>query len=349
MLEELAVPIGLRSAYLTALIILIAFLILAKLTFLIFNHVLLRFTGRTKTEIDDKIIHALRSPIYYSVIAIGVLVAVGYAGLTGRPSYYFGNVVKSVLIIIWAIAAARIVDILVQDMGKRLAARTKSKIDDQLLPLIDNLSRLVVIFVAFLIVLDIWHINISPLLASAGIASFAVAFAAKDTISNFFGGISIFLDRPYKLGDYILLDTGERGQIVDIGVRSTRIKTRDDVLITIPNAAMASAKITNESAPYKKVRVRIKVGVAYGSDIDEVEKTMLAIAEANEHIAKEPEPRVRFREFGDSALLFELLCWIDDPELKGRVIHELNKAIYNTFKEKEIKIPFPQVDVHLQK
>lgn len=167
-----------------------------------------------------------------------------------------------------------------------------------------------------------------------------MAFAAKDTIANFFGGISIFVDRPYKIGDYIVLDKGERGEVVEIGIRSTRIKTRDDILISIPNSIIANTKIINESVPIPKFRVRIPIGVAYGSDIDLVEKTLIEIASENENILQEPEPRVRFREFGESSLNFELLCWAKEPALRGL-------TVYNNFKKKGIKIPFPQRDIHI--
>ena len=155
------------------------------------------------------------------------------------------------------------------------------------------------------------------------------------------------MDRPYKIGDYIVLGTGERGEVVSIGVRSTRMKTRDDVLIAIPNSIIANSKIINESAPVPNFRVRVAVSVAYGSDIDLVEKTLLEIASNNGNIMPEPAPRVRFREFGDSSLNFELLCWAQEPAVRGLTIHELNSAIYKKFNEIGITIPFPQRDLHI--
>ncbi|MDH4232145.1 MAG: mechanosensitive ion channel, partial [Nitrospirota bacterium] len=204
-----------------------------------------------------------------------------------------------------------------------------------------------IIIAALMVVLSLWKVNITPLLASAGIAGAAVAFAAKDTIANFFGGISVFVDKPFTIGDYIVLDKGERGEVVAIGVRSTRIKTRDDIQITIPNSVIANTKIINESAPVPNFRVRIPVSVAYGSDIDLIERILLDIAAGNENVLPEPSPRVRFREFGESSLNFELLCWAKEPALRGLTIHHLNSAIYKKFNETGIRIPFPQRDVHL--
>jgi small-conductance mechanosensitive channel len=216
-----------------------------------------------------------------------------------------------------------------------------------IIPLVENVSRIIIIIAAVIVVLSLWRINITPVIASAGIAGAAVAFAAKDTIANFFGGISVFVDKPFKIGDYIVLDKGERGEVVAIGVRSTRIRTRDDILITIPNAIIANSKIINESAPVPNFRVRIPVSVSYGSDIDLVQEALLEVARKNENVLPDPSPRVRFREFGESSLNFELLCWAKEPALRGLTVHELNCAIYRKFSEAAIRIPFPQRDIHL--
>jgi len=156
-------------------------------------------------------------------------------------------------------------------------------------------------------------------------------------------------DSPYKIGDYIVLDTGERGEVTQMGMRSTRLLTRDDVEVTVPNAVMANAKIVNESGgPWEKERIRVPVGVAYGSDVDEVCQVLEAVASNHPEIVKQPAPRVRMRAFGNSSLDFELLAWIDRPVLRGRIRHDLLKNIYNAFIEHGIEIPFPQTDVHLR-
>ena len=150
------------------------------------------------------------------------------------------------------------------------------------------------------------------------------------------------MDRPYRLGDYIILSSGERGEVVDIGVRSTRILTRDDVLITVPNAAMANAMIINESGQVPRFRVRATVGVGYDSDLDQVEAELLACLTDIPEILRDPPPRVRFREFGDSALTFQLLAWIRHPADRGRVLHLINRNIHKRLRAAGIDIPYPQ-------
>lgn len=189
---------------------------------------------------------------------------------------------------------------------------------------------------------------VTAVFASAGIAGVAVALAARETLANFFGGVSIFLDRPFRAGDYIVLDTGERGEVKAVGMRSTRLQTRDDVLITIPNSVITGLKIVNESKPQQDFRVRIKIGVAYSSDLERVEEVLEDVAQNNAMVMENPSPRVRLRTFGDFSINYELLAWVKRPHDRGRLTHELSKAVFYRFKEEGIEIPFPQRDIHMR-
>jgi MscS family membrane protein len=222
-------------------------------------------------------------------------------------------------------------------------------IDANFIRIIARIATIAIVFVLVLRASSHMGVSLTAVFASAGIAGLALALAARETIANFFGGINILIDRPFKVGHYIILDSGERGEVVDVGLRSTRIITRDDVQISIPNSIITDAKIINESVPQNRFRVRIKISVAYGSDVDQVERLLLKTAKDNTLIALLPEPRVRFRNFGDSALEFELLCWAYKPDIKGQLVHQLNCSIYKAFNKADIRIPFPQRDVHVIK
>jgi small-conductance mechanosensitive channel len=335
------------STPLNALIIFIAFAAIAKVVDLLISNLLKTLARLSKTELDDRIIAVIHRPIFFTVLIAGALEAVTYLGPPAKGIFYTEGILYTVLSFIWIIAVIRTSNILIENALGKIADITGLGRD--LTPLIENVWKVVVFAAGVMIMLSIWKVNITPLLASAGIVGVAVALAAKDTLANFFGGISIFVDRPYKIGDYIVLAGKERGEVMEIGIRSTRIKTRDDVMISIPNSIIANSQITNESAPIPSYRVRIPIGVAYGSDIDQVEKILLDIATANANVITDDPPRVRFREFGDSSLNFELLCWIKEPALRGRTIHELNSAIYKAFNASGITIPFPQRDVHIRK
>jgi small-conductance mechanosensitive channel len=250
----------------------------------------------------------------------------------------------SVLLVFWTIAGIKLTRKIVKSILIRLFQF--SGLREDAIPALASLLKIIIIVISLIMLLAIWGVDLGPMLTSASIMSAVVLFAAKDTISNFFAGFTIIIDQPYKIGDYVDLST-ERGEVVEIGLRSTRIKTRDDILISIPNAIIANEKIINESAPEKKFRVRVPIGVSYNCDIDLVEKILLEIAVENENIYPEPEPRVRFRSFGDSSLNFELLGWAKEPELRGLTIHQINKEIVKRFRQNSIEIPYPQRDLHI--
>ncbi len=213
------------------------------------------------------------------------------------------------------------------------------------LALVNNLITVVLIVGGCLVLLRIWSIDLNPLLASAGLVTAIGALAARDTLADFFGGIAIFLDRPYHIGDFVVLNSGERGEVEGIGIRSTRIRTRDDVFVSIPNSVMATAKIINETGFLPQYRVRCHLGVAYNSDLDEVERVILASLADNPLILPEPKPRVRYRAFGDWAVELEVLAWIKDPRDRGAVRDQIIREVHRAFREGRIDIPFPQQEI----
>ena len=221
-----------------------------------------------------------------------------------------------------------------------------SLVEERTLPIFDLILTVIITGFSAYALLLVWDINPAAWLASAGVVGIAVGFAARDTLANLFAGFFIIADGPYQLGDYVVLDTGDRGEVTKVGIRSTRILTRDDVEIIVPNSEMANTKIFNESGGrWERFRIRIKVGVAYGSDVDQVIDVLEQVAKGQSRVCEDPSPRVRMRGFGDSSLDFELLCWVDHPAERGLVSHELYRAIYQAFKENGIQIPFPQRDV----
>lgn len=172
-----------------------------------------------------------------------------------------------------------------------------------------------------------------------------MGFAAKDTVANFFGGMALYFDDTYKVGDYVVLDDGQAGTVVKVGIRSTTLLTRSEVLVTVPNAVLNATKIQNQSAPQRRKRIKLPIGVAYGTDIDAFEALVLEIAADESLVLERPRPRMRFRSFGESALQYELLCWVDGPTRSGKTTHRLNRAIYQAVRAAGIEIPYPKRDV----
>ncbi|WP_457572846.1 mechanosensitive ion channel family protein [Desulfolithobacter sp.] len=323
------------------------YLLLAKLADLFIDKLLKRLAASTPFATDDKIISILHKPIQGSIILLGLMHALTLPPDLPSPwSTVLPNLIKTLTLILWW--GAFIKEIYHLNEINLAEWLEKRNIGRDIFYLVRNISLVLVIFAGILWGLLIWDVNLTPLFASAGIAGITVALAAKDTMANFFGGISVFADRAYKVGDYIILDATERGEVMEVGIRSTKIRTRDDVMITIPNSIMANSKIVNESAPQPRFRIRIDVGVAYDSDLRLVERTLLEVAKANTALAEKPEPRVRVRSFGESSINFQLLVWVRDPSMKGLETHNLLKMIHSTFRNKGITIPFPQRDIHIK-
>jgi len=299
---------------------------------------------RTKTDLDDEIVDRIRKPLAATVIFVGVRVVVGTLELSESVIFIVTGVLVTLAMMLWAQAAIGIGTAILNVLSTK--ASKHKLVQPKTLPLFDIVLKTIAYGGAAYGVLLAWNINVTAWLASAGIVGIAVGFAAKDTLANLFAGIFIIADTPYKLGDFINLDSGERGRVTDIGIRSTRLLTRDDIEVIIPNAQMGNAKIVNETGgPHELERVRVNIGVAYGSDIDKVREVLMEIGLNSKYLTKAFEPRVRFRAFGDSSLNFQLMGWIDEPVLRGRALDELNTAVYKRFNAEGIVIPFPQSDV----
>ncbi|MDX1643668.1 MAG: mechanosensitive ion channel family protein [Thermoanaerobaculia bacterium] len=329
------------------LALLLAFLVLAKLVDWIGSRLLARWTKHTSTDVDDELVAALHRPLFVSVLLLGLWLVLHRVELEELYLTLHERLIKSIAIVVWAVFAWKASRILLTAFS-RLEGR-HPLIQPRTVPLLDNTLKVLVAGGVVYFFFLTWGINVAAWMAGAGIVGIAVGFAAKDTLANLFAGISLIVDAPYKTGDFIVLDDGQRGMVTKIGLRSTRILTRDDIEITIPNSLIANQRVVNESGgPWPKERLRIDVGVAYGSDVDQVRRLLLEIAAEHEQVVRDPEPRVRFRRLGDSALELQLLCWVDEPVLRGRVIDALLTRIYQRFQQEGVVVPFPQRDLHVK-
>jgi small-conductance mechanosensitive channel len=298
------------------------------------ERVLRRAVRRTENRLDEVVLAELRLPVAASVALAGGYLAGDWLH-DGSFGFYLTASVLSAAVAVWGLALARLGDRVIELVDE------ESEVAD-FAPIFENLWTFAVLVGGLFAVLSVWQVDVTPLLASAGIAGIAVGFAAKDTVANFFGSIALYVDGTYTVGDYVKLDSGDAGTVVDISIRSTRLVTRDHVVVTVPNSVLNSARIVNRSGPRPHTRVRVPVGVAYGSDIDAVESALLDVAEDEDLVVDNPHPRVRFRGFGDSALEYELLAYVSNPMADARAKHRLNRGIYRRFREDGVEIPFPQ-------
>src|SRR3989338_6299492 len=290
--------------------------------------------------------------------------------------YFFNNpFIVIILIGLWFLILLWFVNTIFTTLIKSLTAKTKNHIDDILLPivkklllelnrtsavnkegeihsaipLVNNVLTIGIIALFGLVVLRIYEIDITPAIASAGIVGVALAFAAKDLVANLFGGISVFFDKPYQIGDYVIINEHYRGEVIEIGTRSTKIKTRDNILVTVPNSVMVTNAVINETGFEPSLKVRIPIQIAYKSNLENVEKIIISTVKTHREILHDPAPIVRYRQFADSGINLEVLVVIAHPADRGRIVHELIKLIFNEFQKKDIDIPYPQRDVRLYK
>jgi len=190
-------------------------------------------------------------------------------------------------------------------------------------------------------------LNLTSLAVVFGLLSVGIGFGLQNVVSNFISGLIILFERPIKIGDRITIGD-VLGDVVNISLRATLIRTVDNISIIVPNSEFITSRVINWSHRDPKVRVHIPVGVAYGSDVPLVIKSLLEVADNHPQVMKDPPPKVWFNEFGNSSLNFELLVWILDPKGRPDIISELNKRIDEIFRENKITIPFPQRDLHVR-
>jgi small-conductance mechanosensitive channel len=325
-------------------------IVLALLVRMLFVRVIKVFTRKTETDVDDQIARQIRGPLVWTIILVGVSLAYLEFGAPVRVNYFVLGILQTTIALMWAVALMRVGRILLEVVSVMV---DKIKfIEPRSLPLFDMVLTVIVVGGFLYAVCLAWSVPLTSWLASAGVLGIAVGFAAKDSLSNLFSGIFIVADTPYKVGDFVVLDNTIRGEVLEIGMRSTRLLTRDDIEITVPNApnaVIANSQIVNQTGgPHEKMRVRVKVEAAYGSDIDKVEEVLLGCVEGVEHVVDEPSPRVRFRSFGASGLVFELMAWIEKPVFRGRVLHALNGKVYKAFNQAGIEIPYSKQDVYVK-
>jgi len=210
-----------------------------------------------------------------------------------------------------------------------------------------RVSHYLLIITGIIIAFQFIGIDLSGLAVILGLLSVGIGFGLQNITSNFVAGLILLFERPIQIGDRVMIGDLE-GDVTDINIRSTTIRTLNNVSIIVPNSEFISNKVVNWSHGDTKVRIEVKVGVAYSSDLDLVLKTLKEIALEHPKVLKRPEPQVIFESFGDSAWNLNLRVWLPDPHKHHQIKSELNCAIVRKFRERNIEIPFPQQDVYVK-
>lgn len=340
-------PLGyiLQNNYVFAIIVLVVVILLSKLVLIIYEKVFKRLAKKTKTELDDIIFEQTEKPVFYLVLALGLRIVVTSLDFNG----FVTKIIDSIMAIVIVFVVHKVLDIFIKAWGSVFAKKTKTKIDDILLPLIHKISVVIFFIIGFMWVLKIWEFNITPYLAGVGISGLILGMALQDSLKNVFGGVSIILDKTYRIGDKIKIDSGEVGEVYDIGLRSTKIRTYDNEIIIIPNGNLSNSKIQNYTKPTSKVRVNVDVGVEYGTDVDKVKKIIIESISKMKDVLENPTPCVNFVLMGDFSLHFKLFFWVDDWKISYSKKLEATELVYNGLNKAKIGIAFPTQTIHLKK
>jgi MscS family membrane protein len=305
--------------------------------------VLKPLTKKTKTKVDDIIIKSFSSIIFYVILLVGIQTGLSQFQL---QTDVFQNIVSTLLVIIVSIFLFKIIGHFAELWIKEWKFKTKTTADERLIPFLQKILKAIVIILAVIFIFSAWNINISPFLATAGIAGLAIGLAVKDSLSNILGGLQLVLDRTFKVGDKVELESGEMGVILDIGLRSTKMKTYDNEVIYIPNGFLANAKIKNFTHPDVSIRVNVEFGVSYGSDTEKVRQVVLDAVRKIDTVIEEPEPIVQFLKMSDFSLDFIARAWVDEYIKAFSTKVRMTDEIYNALNRAGISIPFPTRTVY---
>jgi small-conductance mechanosensitive channel len=306
-----------------------------------------RWAEKTALEYDDIILKSVKHPSVYLVLALGLYVALGTSEFPARYVDYGLKAIYVIIVLSVTLAAANLASGVVQLAIQRSAVSVPAT----------GISRTIVnvtiLAIGLLVILHSLGISITPLITALGVGGLAVALALQDTLANLFAGMHILVEKPLRIGDYIELDTGQKGYVDDIGWRTTRIRMLGNNIVVVPNNKLSQSIITNYYLPEKRMSLLIPLGVSYDSDPEKVERILIEETEKAAGVVpgllKEPAPFVRFIPgFGDSSLDFTLICQVSKFVDQYLAQHELRKRIFKRFKEEGIEIPFPIRTVYMK-
>jgi len=349
--DKISSMVGIRSVYLHLFFKALFAILFSYIAWLILLRILAVFEKKTqkndKIKIDTEIFRVIRRALFY-----GVVLATGTYLIRLFNTGLLEKIFHSLMIILLATPAKEGLLIVLDYLEKNIKDRTKTKVDDIIFDLLSKFSGAIIYATAVILALDVLGINVMPFIAGAGVAGIAIGFAAKDTLSNLIAGVLLIIDRPFEIGDRIEVwsapaGSATWGDVIDIGLRATKIKTTDNIIIIIPNNEIMTRDIVNYTSISTKIRVRINVGVAYDTDIEKAKELIKDVAGQAAWISKEPPPKVVVRNFGESSVDLQLRVWIDNARKRMDTISYITDKIKAAFDKNGIEIPYPKRDITL--
>lgn len=326
--------------WLKALLIIVAVVVIARLGYLVFGKIARRFTSKTAYRLDDILIDMIEEPAIFLFIWYGAWYGLGTLTLPDGLVAWTDKIFNILIILTVGWLAVRLFEALYREYVIPFASKTESDLDDQLLPLVRKLTKMVIWAMTIIIALDNSGYDVGALLAGLGIGGLALAMAAKDTVSNIFGGFTIFADKPFKLRDRIKV-VGFDGTVREIGLRSTRLETLDGRIVTIPNAKFADTPVENVSMEPSR-KVVNELGLTYDTTPEKMELAMQLLQRiARENPDLEEKVVTAFTSFGDFALILTFTYYIKSGADIFGVQTTVNMAVLREFNANGLEFAFP--------
>ncbi len=327
--------------WLIAAAIILAALLVGKVVYWIFKNVVRKLTAKTKTKLDDIILDMIEEPLSVILIILGF--NIGFNTLTFESVKlmdFVGNVMTAAIILTFTWLLARLLDSLFQEYLVPLTAKTESDLDDQLLPIVRKGLRLGIWIVGIIVALNNADYDVAALLAGLGVGGLALAIAAQDTVANIFGGATIFADRPFVIGDRVRVG-GYDGVIRDIGIRSSRLETRDGALVTMPNSTFTGSAVENVTAGIGR-RIVDTLGLTYDTTPEQMAKAIEILREiATETDGVLDDVKVSFTSWGDFAMGIRFAYFVDLKSHFRNTQNAVNMAILQRFTAEGLEFAYP--------
>jgi small-conductance mechanosensitive channel len=329
------------------IIVLIVLLLGRSIVRVLIEKPLKRITSRTETVLDDAILNILRVPLY--LLSLVLATEIAYKRLEFLPESWqswTGNLFYILYLVVGFVFAWRFVQNFFIWYGKEMSVRTETDLDEQLMPFFRRIAMIILWMIGIITLLGHFEVDVSAMVTTLGIGSLAIALAAQESLSDTISGFIIMIDRPFRIGDRIeIQDLDTWGDVIDIGLRSSRIRTRDNRMVIVPNSVIGKSLVVNYSYPDTQYRIQIHIGLGYGIDIEEARRVMVDAIRGVEGVLPDKPVEALFLEFGDSALVFRVRWWLDSYYDTRRMFDKVNTALYYALNEAGIEIPNPQIEV----
>ena len=322
-------------------------LIIGWIIYHLFTLYFTRWAKKTKTTIDDEIIKNVKKPLYFLVILIGFWIAVDQLIFLDAYAIYIGYIFLTAEVFLIAYIITRVINVLVSWYAGRVARKTKQEVSTNILVIFKKLLHAVVYIFAFLILLYISKIDLSGALVGLGVGGIAIAFALQNVLSDAFSAFSIFFDRPFEIGDFIVIGD-DAGTVTHVSMKSTRIKLLQGEELIISNKAILDKNIHNYKK-LKKRRIVFTIGVIYGTPIEKLRKIETIIRGTIGKCEICAVDRIHFREFGAYSLNFEVVYYIDSSDYNTymNIQQQINFGIAEAFENEKIEMAFPTQTIFL--